>query len=457
MELIRSCFEGVIRYSNNFRSTTDQTSPSQQSTSSKYNETITADGSSNQDSATTTTTTINIKNNDNANINHNVHSLNSNNSSISNEKNGNSSVNDKDYSENSRSINDSNNGNSNSENHSDNNSNNEDNDSNGDNSNNQQDEDDENNINKNNINGATEENDIFSINFSSWSKNKQLLIENGKAIFEASGLVKDLNLTDVTEFLEIVSCSYRENPFHSFNHAIAVTQTVFLIFIKANLLNILTPIEKLSIIIASICHDLDHPALSNKFQINIKSPIAVLYDNKSVLENHHLSICLKILSSDVGSKLMETLSEEEKEIFLNKVKILILATDMENHFSYKSQFDEAILNFNWENTEHRDLLLIMLLKSADISNELRSFDISNKWANALMQEFFNQSDLEKLNNIPVTPFMEREKVVLHLTQVSFIEKFLLPSYQSLQVLLPSLEDFVTRIKENKETWSNTGN
>ncbi|KAM9986995.1 hypothetical protein ACTFIY_011411 [Dictyostelium cf. discoideum] len=442
-------------------------------TSTKYNETTTANGdeeniaikqqqhlsSPSYPSSSPSSTTVS-QNNDN--LNHNVHSLNNsnNNNNSINEKNKINDNNNRGNSDDGNNNNSSNNNNSNNSSNNNNNNNNRDNDE-------DDDEDDEeednnnNNSNNNKIRGYNDNNDIndiFSINFSSWSKSKDNLIENGVLIFEESGLYKELNLSksSILNFLSIVASSYRNNPFHSFNHAIAVTQTIFLILLKTNLFNILSPIEKLSIIIASICHDLDHPALSNRFQINMKSSIAVLYNNKSVLENHHLSICLGILESNIGNELLSTLTVEEKEQFLKRVKILILATDMENHFTYKKQFDDIISTFSWDNSEHRDLLLIMFLKSADISNELRSFDISNKWANALMEEFFNQSDLEKLNNLPLTPFMEREKVVLHLTQVSFIEKFLLPSYQSLQNLLPSLEDFVQRIIENKEIWSNNG-
>ncbi|KAF2073297.1 hypothetical protein CYY_005396 [Polysphondylium violaceum] len=312
-------------------------------------------------------------------------------------------------------------------------------------------------VNSNNSNNNRQE--IFSIDFSALSKSKQELIDLGYNIFEETGLVKDLDVNKETvySYLEAVKESYRDNPFHSFKHAITVTQMIFIIFIKAKLLNILTPIEKLSLIIASICHDLDHPALSNRFQINMKSSLAQQYNNKSVLENHHLAVCIRILLEENGQNLLRKLSDQEREQLYEKIKILILATDMENHFNYKKQFDDILSSFSWENTQHRDLLLIMLLKSADISNELRSFEISNEWAHALMQEFFNQSDLEKENNLPLTPFMEREKVILNTTQISFIDKFLLPSYNSLQTVLPPLEDFITRINENRLLWEQSTN
>jgi len=49
-------------------------------------------------------------------------------------------------------------------------------------------------------------------------------------------------------------------------------------------------IELLSLIISSICHDIDHPGLSNNFQEKIQSRVARLH-RKSTLENHHLANC----------------------------------------------------------------------------------------------------------------------------------------------------------------------
>ncbi|KYQ89235.1 cGMP-specific phosphodiesterase [Tieghemostelium lacteum] len=296
--------------------------------------------------------------------------------------------------------------------------------------------------------------ELFSIDFSSFSKNKKELIECSLIIFEETGITKhlDIDRAIMERYLYRVKEAYRDNPFHSFNHAVTVTQMIFLIIIKTQLLNILTPMEKLAILIASVCHDLDHPGLNNRFQINIKSELAQLYNNKSVLENHHLQQCLQTLHEQSGKDLLSKLSETEREILYDQVKVLILATDMENHFMYKEKFDQIIPVFDWQNKDHRELLLIMLLKSADISNELRSWEVSSKWANALMQEFFNQSDLEKENNLPLTPFMVREKVVLNSTQVSFIDKFLLPTYQALQNILPPLSVFIERINQNRQVW-----
>jgi hypothetical protein len=55
------------------------------------------------------------------------------------------------------------------------------------------------------------------------------------------------------------------------------------------------------------------------------------------------------------------------------------------------------------------------------------------------QEFFQQSDTEKLEGLPVTPFMDREKVTKPSSQCSFIGLVLLPLFEALGSLFTELD------------------
>lgn len=48
-----------------------------------------------------------------------------------------------------------------------------------------------------------------------------------------------------------------------------------------------TMIEKLSLMIAAVGHDLDHPGLNNTYQMNALTQLAIAYNDTSPLENHH--------------------------------------------------------------------------------------------------------------------------------------------------------------------------
>jgi hypothetical protein len=108
-------------------------------------------------------------------------------------------------------------------------------------------------------------------------------------------------------------------------------------------------------------------------------------------------------------------------------------------------------------------LCMVLIKVADISNEARPLDIAGEvmktkmcmtrqyndrliiaepWLDRLMQEFFAQSAAEKTEGLPVTPFMDPDKVSKPGSQVRFIGLVLLPLFEALGELLPELVEFI---------------
>ena len=74
-------------------------------------------------------------------------------------------------------------------------------------------------------------------------------------------------------------------------------------------------VQAISLLIAGICHDLEHPGRNNTFMVQSGDPIAILYSS-SPLENHHFNQACLILQdkeNDIFSNL-----EAEK----SKVKII---------------------------------------------------------------------------------------------------------------------------------------
>jgi 3'5'-cyclic nucleotide phosphodiesterase len=85
---------------------------------------------------------------------------------------------------------------------------------------------------------------------------------------------------------------------------------------------------------------------------------------------------------------------------------------------------------------------MVLIKVSDISNEARPMDVAEPWLDCLLQEFFEQSDREKMEGLPVTPFMDRDKITKPSSQCSFIGFVLLPLFEAIGRLYPELD--VTR-------------
>ncbi|KAJ8978479.1 hypothetical protein NQ317_018732 [Molorchus minor] len=106
--------------------------------------------------------------------------------------------------------------------------------------------------------------------------------------------MQDVDQQKIMEFILMVKKCYRNNPYHNFEHAFNVTHCMFNILLRNN--EIFTDLEIKSLIIAALCHDLDHSGFTNNFLQLTDDTLAQLYD-ESPLEYHHYRVAMIILSS----------------------------------------------------------------------------------------------------------------------------------------------------------------
>ena len=104
-------------------------------------------------------------------------------------------------------------------------------------------------------------------------------------------------------------CRYR-NPYHNNLHAADVAQTVHYMLCQTGLMvifkflsiansfsyfnhlifqNWLTDLEIFATLVAAIIHDYEHTGTTNNFHVMSGSDTALLYNDRAVLENHHIS------------------------------------------------------------------------------------------------------------------------------------------------------------------------
>ena len=85
-------------------------------------------------------------------------------------------------------------------------------------------------------------------------------------------------------------------------------------------------------ITAAACHDFEHPGFNNIYMVNTKDPLALLYNDVSVLESHHIAASFKLLhSSDAVNFTKELSVADYNELRQTMIKC-VLATDMVHHF-----------------------------------------------------------------------------------------------------------------------------
>ena len=65
-------------------------------------------------------------------------------------------------------------------------------------------------------------------------------------------------------------------------------------------------------------HDVDHPGVNNNFLVNSSSEMALLYNDESVLENHHLAVAFQLMQSE-NCDILESFSKAERQQFRKMV------------------------------------------------------------------------------------------------------------------------------------------
>ncbi|KAH3759291.1 3'5'-cyclic nucleotide phosphodiesterase [Pelomyxa schiedti] len=250
---------------------------------------------------------------------------------------------------------------------------------------------------------------------------------------------------------------YKANSYHNRIHAADVVQCLYY-FLVNGLREIIGPtnyLDMFGLIVSGIIHDVGHPGVNNAFLIATENDLALRYNDRSVLENLHSSLGLKIMSSRVTAEW--NFSPNDKKYLRSLIINLVLATDMAQHFEIISKFKTILENPKrdmMQNKEHRTQLLCVAIKTADISNVMRPHKQMMHWVSQLTQEFYNQGDQEKALGVPVSPFTDRSEGVTKLSklQTNFINIIAEPLLTTFSAACPT-PLMVQCIKSNNEYWS----
>jgi hypothetical protein len=119
------------------------------------------------------------------------------------------------------------------------------------------------------------------------------------------------------------------NSFHNVRHVFCVAQTAFRFLIESHArAALLHDLDALALLLAAMCHDLEHPGTTNAFQVNTGSALAIRYNDASVLENHHAATGYALLDA---CGMLAPLSGDERRSLRRTMVDAVLATDMSKH------------------------------------------------------------------------------------------------------------------------------
>ena len=212
----------------------------------------------------------------------------------------------------------------------------------------------------------------------------------------------------VQTFIDKVKDNYNPNPYHNFHHAFHVFHSVHCI-LRSKSIGFLNSFHVLSVLVAAICHDIDHPGNNNAFEKETHSVLAIRYSDDSILERHHCARAFEILH-DEESNLFSNFSRSE---FAQCRKIIIqsiLATDMSCHADLSRSL--ALLPDDVFETMDKDsspqlftTFFSAILHTGDLSGQAVPLRHAVKWGERVLTEFINQAGKEEVLKLPVAPFM----------------------------------------------------
>ncbi|XP_064171249.1 3',5'-cyclic-AMP phosphodiesterase 4C [Anguilla rostrata] len=285
------------------------------------------------------------------------------------------------------------------------------------------------------------------------------------AIFQERDLLKTFQIP-VDAFMTFVMTledHYHSNvAYHNSLHAADVTQSTHVLLSTPALNDVFSELEILAALFAAAVHDVDHPGVSNQFLINTNSELALMYNDESVLENHHLAIGFKLLQQE-NCDIFKNLSKRQRQSLRRMVIDMVLATDMSKHMSLLADLKTMVETKKVTSSgvllldHHTDRIQVLrnMVHCADLSNPTKPLAVYRQWTERIMQEFFRQGDRERERGMEISPMCDKHTASVEKSQVGFIDYIVHPLWETWGDLVhPDAQDILETLEENRDWYQN---
>ncbi|XP_029308998.1 cAMP-specific 3',5'-cyclic phosphodiesterase 4B-like isoform X1 [Cottoperca gobio] len=284
-------------------------------------------------------------------------------------------------------------------------------------------------------------------------------------IFQERDLMRKFKIptdTFVTFMLTLEGHYHSDVAYHNSLHAADVAQSTHILLSTPALNAVFTDLEILAAIFAAAIHDVDHPGVSNQFLINTNSELALMYNDESVLENHHLAVGFKLLQED-NCDIFQNLAMKQRQTLRMMVIDMVLATDMSKHMSLLANLKTMVETKKvtssgvllLDNYTDRMQVLRNMVHCADLSNPTKPLDLYRQWTDRIMNEFFHQGDRERERGMEISPMCDKHTASVERTQVGFIDYIVHPLWETWADLVhPDAQDILDTLEDNRNWYQN---
>ncbi|MEQ2239025.1 cAMP-specific 3',5'-cyclic phosphodiesterase 4B, partial [Ilyodon furcidens] len=277
------------------------------------------------------------------------------------------------------------------------------------------------------------------------------------AIFQERDLLKTFRIpvdTFVTYVMTLEDHYHANVAYHNSLHAADVTQSTHAVF---------TDLEILAALFAAAIHDVDHPGVSNQFLINTNSELALMYNDESVLENHHLAVGFKLLHEE-NCDIFQNLTKRQRQSLRKLVIDMVLATDMSKHMSLLADLKTMVETkkvtssgvLMLDHYTDRIQVLRNMVHCADLSNPTKPLCVYRQWTERIMEEFFRQGDKERERGMEISPMCDKHTASVEKSQVGFIDYIVHPLWETWGDLVhPDAQEILDTLEDNRDWYQST--
>ncbi|XP_065714126.1 3',5'-cyclic-AMP phosphodiesterase 4C isoform X1 [Patagioenas fasciata] len=281
------------------------------------------------------------------------------------------------------------------------------------------------------------------------------------SIFQERDLMKTFRIpadTFITYMLTLEDHYHADVAYHNSIHAADVAQSTHVLLSTPALEAVFTDLEIMAAIFASAIHDVDHPGVSNQFLINTNSELALMYNDASVLENHHLAVGFKLLQEE-NCDIFQNLSKKQRQSLRKMAIDMVLATDMSKHMNLLADLKTMVETKKvtslgvllLDNYSDRIQVLQNMVHCADLSNPTKPLELYRQWTDRIMVEFFHQGDREREKGMEISPMCDKLTASVEKSQVGFIDFIAHPLWETWADLVhPDAQEILDTLEDNRE-------
>ena len=198
-------------------------------------------------------------------------------------------------------------------------------------------------------------------------------------------------------FASAVVDKYRDDvPYHNCLHGADVMQAVHsLLRTNPDFDRAVSSSTLVVALLAALSHDVGHPGLTNAHLVETRHELALRYNDQAPLENFHVALALDLARTTGFWDAAFATVDLQRSARFAWIE-LTLGTDMAHHVHMISDIQTKLKRDGYDAARPENVVptLKVLVHCCDLGNPTRDWNTYRTWTDLIMEEFYNQADLE---------------------------------------------------------------